>query len=73
MTRSCPINGCGAGLRQGYLMCQTHWRMVPKKLQREVHRTWRNFKNGFPCLGEYSDAVKAAIAAIAAEIERSLP
>lgn len=71
--RICPIAGCGSGLRQGYLMCLKHWQMVPLKAQRAVNRTWRELRAGTGGMAEYNVAVKAAIAAIAAEIARSLP
>ena len=33
----CPINGCPRKVPQHLLMCATHWRLVPKDLQREVY------------------------------------
>ena len=39
--RVCPVDGCGAPLRAGMLMCLRHWRRVPKRLQAEVWSTWR--------------------------------
>jgi hypothetical protein len=46
--------------------------MVPFALQRAVHRTWRAVLNG-ASLVTYDAAVKAALAAIAAEVEKSMP
>jgi len=73
--RTCPIPGCGAGLRSGHLMCLRHWRMVPQPKQREVNRTWRYLRKvgTRKSIVEYEASVKAAIDAIAAEVERSLP
>ncbi len=38
----CPANECQQGLTRPILMCRPHWRMVPKVMQRDVTRSWRN-------------------------------
>ncbi|HUY26191.1 MAG TPA: hypothetical protein VMV27_02120 [Candidatus Binataceae bacterium] len=49
--------------------------MVPQPKQREVNRTWRYLRKvgTRKSIVEYEASVKAAIDAIAAEVERSLP
>lgn len=39
--RRCAVPDCGAALDAGLLMCLAHWRMVPRPLQNEVYRTFR--------------------------------
>ena len=73
--RTCPVPGCGAGLRPGHLMCRPCWRNVPRKLQIAVNHSWTAFRSGrgeFATFGarrkSYDDACSAAIAA--AEVAR---
>lgn len=40
-TTECPIPGCQTRHRRNLMMCATHWRMVPKLLQQEVYRAYR--------------------------------
>ncbi len=37
----CPVAGCEAERPPEHAMCATHWRKVPRGLQRMVYRTWR--------------------------------
>ncbi len=37
----CPANGCDAIINKKFLMCFTHWRMVPRALQLRVYATYR--------------------------------
>ena len=39
--KPCPVPGCTRTAGQGKLMCWTHWRRVPGRLQRAVYRTYR--------------------------------
>lgn len=61
----CHAVGCDETVPPKMLMCPKHWRMVPKKLQQAVWRTYRLgqeiTKNPSP---EYLAAAKAAIAAV---------
>lgn len=48
-------------------MCAACWREVPKHLQREVHRTWRQWRKNFgseDAMAAYNDAAEAAIGAV---------
>lgn len=40
-THKCPIEGCAKQCPDNYLMCATHWRMVPRAMQMSVNRSWR--------------------------------
>lgn len=44
-THDCPVTGCGTSVPYSMLMCATHWREVPRDLQREVTRAWRERRN----------------------------
>lgn len=78
--RTCPVPDCETEIRPGFLMCKPHWKMVPRREQRAVHRTWRAFINTpaseVPKRNEfaaYRNAVDAAMKAIETEIARSMP
>lgn len=65
MTHTCHIPNCTATVPPERLMCVSHWRMVPKHLQREV---WRHYRRG-QCddkrpSTEYLAAARAAITAV---------
>lgn len=65
-TDGCPT-GCGRAVRNGQLMCGTCWREVPKHLQRDVNRTWREWRKDFggaEAMHRYRAARDAALAAI---------
>jgi hypothetical protein len=57
---TCPIHGCTNTLKVGLLMCGRHWRLVPRTLQKDVHRTWKHWMR-VPHENRiaYVDAVKA--------------
>ncbi len=38
---ACATDDCNRHLKRHVLMCRTHWRMVPKHMQRDVNGTWR--------------------------------
>lgn len=63
--KPCPVPGCERRCSSSYLMCRPHWAKVPKDLQNQVYRTWRNGD-----LAEYVEASEAAID-IAGGIDRS--
>jgi hypothetical protein len=58
----CRAVACAVEVEPHLLMCKRHWFMVPKPLRQRVWQTYR--------AGDYLDAAKAAIAAIAAVEER---
>lgn len=64
----CHAKGCRERVEPKLLMCPKHWRMVPKKLQAEV---WRTYRAGQEIdkrpTREYLDAANAAIKAVAAK------
>lgn len=37
----CHAKGCSAKVKPEMLMCFKHWKMVPRKLQLEVYKTYR--------------------------------
>jgi hypothetical protein len=42
--RICPVDGCGAPVRAGHLMCRVCWARVPRRLAIEVNESWRAFR-----------------------------
>lgn len=40
-THRCPVDDCAIDVAADKLMCQKHWRMVPKDTQDDVYITWR--------------------------------
>jgi hypothetical protein len=61
-THQCPIDGCDVQVPPHLLMCRSHWRRVPKELQRRVYDT---YANGTGLMTEeYEEARSAAIAAV---------
>jgi len=68
----CAAVGCQHLVQPGFLMCVTHWRMVPAKLQRDVWTAWREFRRTShranpAALQLYRQAVQAAIDAVHAK------
>ncbi|RYX82218.1 hypothetical protein EON83_20360 [bacterium] len=65
-THRCAACGCNKAISPKYLMCFTHWALVPQDIQRAV---WRHYKPGQergekqPTI-EYMEAVRAAVAAV---------
>jgi hypothetical protein len=41
MSHTCHALNCQRRCRPEYLMCLAHWRMVPRSLQNEVYRHYR--------------------------------
>ena len=41
MSHKCHALGCEKEVPPKMLMCLSHWRMVPRDLQREIWRTYR--------------------------------
>lgn len=41
---SCPA-GCGRSVAPGKLLCRPCWGEVPRDVQREVYRTWREYRD----------------------------
>lgn len=62
----CHARGCSVLVRPELLMCGLHWRMVPRPLQLEVYRTYREgqCRDKKPS-EEWHRAADAAIAAVA--------
>ena len=46
--KPCPVPGCTRTAGQGKLMCWSHWRRVPKRLQSAVYRTYRAWMDQLP-------------------------
>lgn len=75
MKRTCPIPGCGAGLRAGHLMCGGCWRRVPRRLQTAVNQSWARYQDArrpgnaealSAARGNYEAAAAGAIGAVEA-------
>jgi hypothetical protein len=61
----CPIEGCTREHPRNHLMCNPHWRMVPKELQGIVYRTARKMWNGEEGgVQEWEEARDKAVAAV---------
>ncbi len=62
----CHAEGCPIGVPPARLMCLTHWRMVPRPLQRAV---WHTYVPGQETrkdpTAEYLDAAEQAVRAVA--------
>lgn len=62
---TCHARGCSTRVPPRLLMCPTHWRQVPRELQRRV---WATYVNGQEIrkdpTREYLDAAGDAIAAV---------
>jgi hypothetical protein len=43
MTHRCHAKGCAREVDPSLLMCLSHWRLVPKPLQRQV---WLHYRKG---------------------------
>lgn len=68
MSHRCHAEGCNVEVPPKMLMCLRHWRMVPKKLQQDVWRTYvPGQENRKDPTDEYMKAHRAAIAAVAAK------
>jgi len=39
--RKCAAKSCNLRVDKKFLMCATHWRMVPKQIQDDIYRTYR--------------------------------
>lgn len=37
----CPVPDCNIQVSRRYLMCNGHWRRVPKEIQDRVYNGWR--------------------------------
>ena len=63
----CAAVGCQHLVQPGFLMCNDHWRQVPRKLQVEVWDAFREIKRRIgnrEAAQRYGAAVKAAVDAV---------
>jgi hypothetical protein len=44
VTHQCVADGCARQIARDEFMCIDHWKMVPRALQRDVWRGWRNYE-----------------------------
>jgi len=65
----CPVEGCGAPLKRGHLMCLGHWRRVPKPLAVEINETWKKINGGDCGIESAAEVVARYRAAKTAAIE----
>ncbi|RYX84214.1 hypothetical protein EON83_10995 [bacterium] len=68
-THRCAAIGCNKAISPKYLMCFTHWAMVPRDVQAAV---WRHYRPGQPKgeqpSSDYLAAAKAAIKSVREQI-----
>jgi hypothetical protein len=64
---TCHVQDCGREVPRHLLMCAQHWRMVPRRLQLAVYRSYRpGQETGQVRLAaDYPSAARAAINAVA--------
>ena len=73
MKHTCHAIGCDRPVAPRFLMCPTHWRMVPKHLQIAVYRHYRPGQEVDKQPSEaYLKAAKAAIDAVYAKEQFSI-
>ncbi len=60
----CRTRGCYVQVSYQFLMCQSHWRMVPNNLQKAVYQEWRNCQRTGELTREYAQVVREAVAAV---------
>lgn len=48
MKLPCPVNGCENYRPAEHAMCRPCWRAVPRPLQRDVYKAWRERQRGYP-------------------------
>lgn len=67
----CAAKGCHQLVPKHMLMCNTHWRMVPAAVQREVYAAWSSLqKTGTMAASDrHHDAVCDAVNAVAKKQE----
>ena len=66
-TKRCYAAGCGALVNSEYLMCRSHWAMVPMPVQDVVIRTLLKWKNGGPGRPYLIAILRARLAVAVAE------
>ena len=73
MSHTCHARGCEVPVRPTLLMCASHWRAVPLKVQREVWQTYRpgQCDDKRPS-AEWHDAASAAIGYVAIRERRGI-
>jgi hypothetical protein len=45
-THKCPVPVCTTEVVNHLLMCNPHWRKVPRELQRKVYAAWGSYNRG---------------------------
>lgn len=71
MTHACQIPHCRALIPDDRLMCLKHWRMVPRDLQRDVWRHYRQGQCGDMRPSEaYLGAARAAVQAVQNKLQK---
>ena len=66
-THDCPITGCDVRVPLSMLMCPTHWREVPRDLQRAVNRAWnarKNARSSGKAMRDHMQACEDAVASV---------
>lgn len=59
LTHTCPAIGCSRVVKDQYLMCASHWRLVPREIRGKI---WSYVKKD---RARYFEAVKEAVNEVA--------
>ncbi|MGH3222569.1 MAG: hypothetical protein ACRDPY_28385 [Streptosporangiaceae bacterium] len=60
-TRRCPWPTCHKPIRPAYLMCRTHWYLLPAELRARITATYRRGQTILTASPEYLDALRDAL------------
>jgi hypothetical protein len=56
----CPVPGCTVRVPRQILLCRTHWRLVSRRTQAAVYRTWNGGRPTTAYLAVREQAVQEA-------------
>jgi len=59
--RPCPWPRCRKPIRHAYLMCRTHWYLLPAELRARILGHYRPGQNALTCSPEYREALHDAL------------
>jgi hypothetical protein len=59
--RSCPWPSCRKPIRPAYLMCRTHWYLLPADIRERIWATYRRGQTILTAPPEYLDALRDAL------------
>jgi hypothetical protein len=59
--RPCPWPRCRKPIRPAYLLCRTHWYLLPAELRARITATYRRGQTVLSASPEYLDALRGAL------------